>query len=636
MKKFKKLLAAVCTGAMMLSSVTVFGGQDASALADGTAYLNINNSDWGDFDAEWTNAEITGDGSYTVGMVASEGQSLAQFNALEVVNGESYLGTGCVLTVDSIKINGEDVELTGSSYTCSADGAGVTTRVNIYNEWNAPDDTAVAGDDNHLDNRVAEGSVMDASACLFSSDYVDSSSASGFKVESIEVNFTVSGFGTSAATADSAETAVETEEAEGPAVAHLNIYNADWSDFDAEYVDAEITGDGTYTVSMNAAEGQSLAQFNALQVANGETLLGNACVLTVDSIKINGEDVELQGSSYTCSADGAGVDTRVNIYNEWNAPDDTAVAGDDNHLDNRVAEGSVMDATACLISSDYIDSSSASGFKVESIEVTFTVSNFGVSAGAGESADTAADVDLDGTYNAYLGIQGPKYSFRDAYGNASTGFGTDFFNQVTKQGDTATGESIPATINDVEIAGNGVYTVSITGLEWPDDEFSDQDYMNLIFVSTNIPNTGAITISDIALNVDGRDVSISPIVDPDSTDYLNMMIQNIWNEDASLQQIGYYSVPFSDITVTFTVSGFNYDNPDATGAVEEAAAEETVDTGAADTESADVDEAPAVEAAESTAEASNGTSPVVVVVIIVVIVAVVAGVAVYVKKKKAN
>jgi hypothetical protein len=560
-------------------------------------------------------------------MVAAEGQSLAQFNALEVVNGESYLGTGCVLTVDSIKINGEEVELAGSSYTCSADGAGVTTRVNIYNEWNAPDDTAVAGDDNHLDNRVAEGSVMDATACLFSSDYVDASSGSGFKVESIEVNFTVSGFGTSAATA---ETTVQTAEVEGPAVAHLSINNTDWSDFDAEYVDAEITGDGTYTVSMTASEGQSLVQFNALEVENGELIMGNASVLTVDSIKINGEEVELQGKSYTCSADGAGVNTRVNLYNEWNSPDDTATAGDDAHLDQRCADGDVMGATACLFSSDYVDGSSASGFKVESIEVTFTVSNFGVSAGAGEAV-AAADVDLDGTYNAYLGIQGPKYSFRDAYGNESTGFGTDFFNQLTKQGDTATGESVPATINDVEIAGNGTYTVSITGIEWPDDEFSDQDYMNLIFVSTNIPNTGAITISDISLNVDGRDVSISPIVDPDSTDYLNMMIQNIWNEDASLQQIGYYSVPFSDISVTFTVSGFNYDNPDATGATEEAAVEETTDTGVT------TDEAPAVEeATETAAEASNGTSPVVVVVIIIVIVAVVAGVVVYTKKKKAN
>ena len=149
MKKFKKLLAAVfaCALALNVSPVlSVQAAQSTDGLADGTAYLNINNADWADFEAEWTNAEITGDGSYTVAMKAAEPQNLAQFNALEVVNGESVLGTGCVLTVDSIKINGEEVELQGPSFTCSADGAGVTTRVNIYNEWNAPDETATAGD----------------------------------------------------------------------------------------------------------------------------------------------------------------------------------------------------------------------------------------------------------------------------------------------------------------------------------------------------------------------------------------------------------------------------------------------------------------------------------------------------------
>ena len=627
MKKFKKLLAAVCTGAMMLSSLTVFGAQDTSALPDGTAYLNINNADWGDFDAEWTNAEITGDGSYTVGMVASEGQSLVQFNALEVVNGESYLGTGCVLTVDSIKINGEEVELAGPSYTCSADGAGVTTRVNIYNEWNAPDDTATAGDDGHIDQRVAEGSVMDATACLFSSDYVDASSGSGFKVESIEVNFTVSGFGTQAAAAEATETpAVEVE---GPAIAHLNINNADWSEFEAEYVDAEITGDGTYTVSMNATEGQSLVQFNALEVENGELLMGNACVLTVDSIKINGEDVELAGSSYTCSADGAGVTTRVNIYNEWNAPDDTATAGEDNHPDQRVADGNLMDATACLFSSDYVDASSGSGFKVQSMEVTFTVSNFGVSAGgtdAGEAAGTS-DVDLDGTYNAYIGFQSPSYSFRNAFDDATYGRDTEYFNQITGWDASNNAITLPGTLTDTEIAGNGTYTISANGIEFSADDFASQDHMNLIFISTDIPNTGAITISDIKLNINGRDVSCNPIVSPDSIDYLNMLIQNIWNDDVA--SIGYYDVPVTDISITFTVSGFNYDNPDATGETTDAAAEEEA-----------VSEAPAEEASETpsldaSAETStSGTSPVVVVVIVVVVVAVVAGVVVVLKKKK--
>lgn len=607
MKKLKKLLAVLCAGTMVFSSMTVFAAQDTTSLADGTAYLNINNSDWSEFDAEWTNAEITGDGSYTVAMEATEGQALVQFNALEVVNGESVLGTGCVLTVDSIKINGEEVEMTGSSYTCSADGGGVTTRVNIYNEWNTPDATATAGDDKHLDCRVAEGSVEDASATLFDASYVDASSGSGFLVESIEVNFTVSGYGTEGETGSAGAVTLM----EGPAIAHLNLNNADWSEFEAEYVDAEITGDGTYTVSMTATEGQSLVQFNALEVENGELIMGNGTVLTVDSIKINGEEVELAGPSYTCSADGGGVTTRVNLYNEWNTPDSTATAGDDNHLDCRVAEGSVDDATAMLFSSDYVDASSGSGFLVESMEVTFTVSSFGTGTAGTEAEPLSAD--LDGTYHAYVMIQGPKYTFRDAYDNSSTGYGTDLFNQVTYQGDTAEGTSVAATINDVEIAGNGTYVASIIGIEWPEDEFSDQEYMNIIALSTDIPNSGEITISDIKLIIDGNEIKANELLNEESVDYAQYILQSVYNDEAS--SAGYYAVPFSDISISFTVSGMNYDNADATGAVEESAATEVVE------------EAPVEEAS------SSNTGVIVAVVIVVVVVAVVAYVVVSKKKK---
>ena len=617
MKRLKKLLATVSAGifacVLTLSPLSVYAAQDASGLEDGTAYLNINNEEWGEFEAEWTNAKITGDGSYTVGMEAKEGQSLVQFNALEVVNGESYLGTGCVLTVDSIKINGEEVELQGSSYTCSADGGGVTTRVNIYNEWNSPDATATAGegDDKHLDNRVAEGSVEDAVACLFSSDYVNASSGSGFLVESLEVAFTVSGFGTQAeaASGDGAQTA------EGPAIAHLSINNEEWSEYEAEYVDAEITGDGTYTVSMKASEGQSLVQFNALEVENGELILGTAYTITVDSIKINGEEVELQGPSYTCSADGGGVNTRVNLYNEWNNPDETATAGDDNHIDNRVADGSVMDATACLFSSDYVNASSGSGFLVESIEVTFTVAGVGELASAGEAAAPDA-VDLNGTYNAYIGLQTPNFSFRNAFDDETYGRDTEYFNQITGwEGSDAIVKD--GTLTDAVIAGNGTYTISANGMNLEGD-FESQDYMNLIFISTDIPNTGEITISDIKLSIDGRDVQCSPILSPDSVNYVNMLIQNIWNEDVAT--IGYYAVPPKDIEITFTVSGFAYDNEAAADTAEPETTEEPA-------ESEPAEEAPA-------AEESSSMSPVVIVIIVVVVVAVIAGVAVVLSKKK--
>ncbi len=540
MKKLWKKVTSTIMGAFLamgtlsLLPMTVNAAVDVDSLADGTAYLSINNTDWADYEAEYVNAEITGDGQYTVSMTASEPQNLVQFNALEVKNGEAKLGSASVLTIDEIKINGKAIELQGKSYTCSADGAGVTTRVNLYNEWNAP----VDADGNVGEDFRSNSDPSECTATLWSSDL-------NTGVSSVEVTFTVSDYGKvkEAAGGDS-----EYVPSENAGKASLQINDADWS---GKFVSQEIMveKDGTYTVSAEAEEPQNLAQFNALQIVEGEKVLGNGTVVVIDEIKINGETVELLGDNYTCSADGAGIDTRVNLYNEWNSPvDENGVPGSDVR-----AAGDATATTAILWSADYLTSG------VKSVEVTFTVSGVGTFVSAEEeAAETAASVDLGGTYNAYIGIQGPKYSFRDSYDNAATGFGTDFFNQITFQGDTTDKTSIPGTLTDAVIAGNGTYTVSASDIQWPDDEFADQDHMNLIFFSTDIPNSGEITISDVVLKINGSEVAdINPEIVEDG-DYVVCSIQNIWV--AEHETIGYYAVPFSNIEISFKVSGFNYDS----------------------------------------------------------------------------
>ena len=200
--KINKILAALVSGVVAVSALTVsaFAAQNTDSLADGTAYLNINNDQWGDFDAEWSNAEVTGDGTYTVSMTGADGISLAQFNALEIKNGETVFNRTYTVTVDSIKINGEEKKI-AEGYTCSADGAALTTRVNLYNEWNSPNEDV--SDDGAVDCRAADGDVMSKTAQM-----VDYAELTG--VNSIEVTFTVAGTGATAAAAD---TAVETAEA---------------------------------------------------------------------------------------------------------------------------------------------------------------------------------------------------------------------------------------------------------------------------------------------------------------------------------------------------------------------------------------------------------------------------------------
>lgn len=82
--------------------------------------------------------------------------------------------------------------------------------------------------------------------------------------------------------------------------------------------DVKVTGAGTYTVSLDFTEtGAGYANgvtFCALGIGNGEKLFPKY-VVNITSVKINGEEVKMNGLAYTTSDDS--VCTRVNLYNAW-------------------------------------------------------------------------------------------------------------------------------------------------------------------------------------------------------------------------------------------------------------------------------------------------------------------------------
>lgn len=83
-----------------------------------------------------TNAIITGEGKYTVGLDftgTAQGYSASvAFAAIGISNGE-VLYPNCLVNIKEVRINGEIYRLKGRAYTTSDDG--VCTRVNLYNEW---------------------------------------------------------------------------------------------------------------------------------------------------------------------------------------------------------------------------------------------------------------------------------------------------------------------------------------------------------------------------------------------------------------------------------------------------------------------------------------------------------------------
>lgn len=117
----------------------------------------------------------------------------------------------------------------------------------------------------------------------------------------------------------------------------------------------EITGEGTYTVSLDLSQAGNArgVAFSALGISNGEKLFPGY-VVDIDQILINGSPYELDGKEYTCSDDG--VCTRVNLYNGWVS---------DPPEDARTSDGVIDDASPEIMKLD-------NSYSVSTISITFT------------------------------------------------------------------------------------------------------------------------------------------------------------------------------------------------------------------------------------------------------------------------
>ena len=243
------------------------------------------------------------------------------------------------------------------------------------------------------------------------------------------------------------------------------------------------------------------------------------------------------------------------------------------------------------------------GFKKIEYEITINAATY-----------SDASFDPAGKYNGYLCFQTPAYSFRNDWqgdnGKYGLGYtddtGFDYFHQVTgwAPGDDSVAEKRDGTFIDAEIAGNGTYEVKVTGLNFDEKEFESQAYFNLIFLSTDIPKNGGCEITDIALNIDGNDIEISPIMNEEVIEYQQWQIQNNWQ--AAIKEIGYYQVPPEEMTITFTVSGFNYDKKaDAESSSADPAESSSAESSSAESAPAESSSAAPAESSSSAADSST-------------------------------
>ena len=462
---------------------------------------------WGE-DAEGvtaTNAVIDGFGDYTVGLEFAEAAEGLAFTAVGIVCGEKTY-PGAYIKINEIRVNGEAIEFK-KGYTSSDDG--VTTRMNIYNEWV----TELPADAHSFD-----GTTEDAAPVIVDKEAFAS-------VSKVEVDFTL----------------VPVTD-----TAYLMYADAAWAKQywgeDAEGVtatNAEITGQGSYKVGLEFAEPAEGLAFTAVGIKTGEKTFGGYFI-DITEIKVNGEPIEV-AAGYTSSDDG--ITTRENIYNEWveSLPKDA-----------RRADGQLEGASPMIVSKDAFAS-------VSSVEVSFDFI-YGKPADdtdAPLTAEEAAELQkVD--YNAYIGVQSETYIFRNTWDESSYGRDSqdnpECFGQLTGWDADNNKVNYGGTFEDVLLTKDGTYTVSLTTGEMG---FGSDTFFRMLFVSTEIPSKlvkdGFVTIDDVQVKI--GDAATQKYTDVDTSgDYARIILIDEYNRgDAPFS----YNVPGADatISITFTVTG---------------------------------------------------------------------------------
>lgn len=187
-----------------------------SVAGPGDAYLAIVDSSWkrqywGTDDISKNNlaynagvAHITGNGDYTVSVTTdSNGYRFATTGSIsdssDVPVGLSFMAVmlrdgetmypGAVITVNSVKVNGNELPMLSKAYTSSDDGK--ETRANLFNEWVSKP----AADGRCVDGPLyadAAAETLQPYGGEYSAQVIDKAAFDGGWT-SVEVNFTVSG-----------------------------------------------------------------------------------------------------------------------------------------------------------------------------------------------------------------------------------------------------------------------------------------------------------------------------------------------------------------------------------------------------------------------------------------------------------
>lgn len=600
-KSLKKMLTSVLTVAMIFTSFMVFS-VPVLAEEEATAYLSFAAEDWG---LQYWNDEndyapviaetqpVTGYGQYSTSLDFTETEAGfatgIAFLDVEVSNGEA-LYPNSYMAIDSLKINGEDVEI-GKTYTSTDDD--IATRTNLYNEWVTDVEKG----------RTADGDVTDLSAIVFDKTLYP-------EIKTIEVTFTIGdgvAFGdTDEADTDEAEADV-TETAELPAegtTAYLAMADNSWSVqywFDGnDYApvvanNATVTGYGQYTVSLDftGVDGGVCPDivFMDVEVAGGEQYFPNS-YMQIDSMKINGEEVPL-GNTYTSTDDD--IATRTNLFNTWVA---------------EVEEGRTNGLELSEVTATPLDG--AAYTNIETVEVTFTL----VEGEAVVEEVVEEEYVMPTEFNAFMmfsDVSGAWETYEAGVSGDTVVLGDGVYTVYVKGSDIgATGQATEGQVFLIDIEGLGEAMVHLGTLREDEED---------ALTETDATASVKVFVDGVEVNSKSKNILMG---DLEGNGKLRLELYNVWGSGTAENPVvmGNFLTPADEIKVEFTLEGTGLN----TGAIIEEPVKDDDTTEAKTETDAETD----VVTADTTD--NDGISSIV--VIVVVLVVVLSGGAYFVYKKR--